>query len=118
MNTITCTGCGDSHLCPGTRDTSPEPPLLDTLRLFIGATFDANPISYVSSAGAYLAYLNWCTHANRIPVSQRRFIPAMGALGYPRVKRSTMRLAGLEWRDPIYRGRHHQEEAREALAAL
>lgn len=108
MITTTCPGCGDTHLCPGTTDSrNPDPPLLDTLRLFIQATFEANPISYVSSAGAYLAYLNWCTHTGRIPVSQRRFIPAMTDLGYPRVKRSTMRLAGLSWLDPVYRGRHH-----------
>lgn len=117
MITVQCPGCGDAHLCIGTRTGTPEPPLLDTLRLFIEATFDANPIGYVSSAGAYLAYLNWCTATDTIPVSQRRFIPAMGALGYPRVKRSTMRLAGLDWRDPVYRGRHAAREE-EALAAV
>ena len=118
MNTETCPGCGDTHLCPGSHNRTPEPPLLDTLRLFIEATFEANPIAYVSSAGAYLAYLNWCTATETIPVSQRRFIPAMGNLGYPRVKRSTMRLAGLEWRDPVYRGRHHLLEAEKALASV
>lgn len=118
MNTVTCPCCGDSHLCLGTTSRETETPLLDTLRLYIGATFEANPISYVSSAGAYLAYLNWCTAVARIPVSQRKFIPAMGSLGYPRVKRSTMRLAGLEWRDPVYRGRHHSREAQGVLQAV
>ena len=118
MNTATCPGCGDTHLCLCTPARPVEAPLLDTLRLFIDATFEANPIAYVSSAGAYLAYLHWCTHSGTIPVSQRRFVPAMGELGYPRVKRSTMRFAGLEWRDPVYRGRHAAEEARGSLAAV
>lgn len=117
MIQIECPGCGDKHLCLGARRPA-DPGLADTLRLFIQATFEANPISYVSSAGAYLAYLNWCTATDRIPVSQRRFIPAMGELGYPRVKRSTMRLAGLSWLDPVYRGRHHAEEATSALSTL
>lgn len=114
MITATCTGCGDTHLCPGTRTDHTSPSLLDQLRAFITDTFEPNPVAYVSSSGAYLAYLEWCTRTDTIPASQRRFIPAMGVLGHPRVKRSTMRLAGLEWRDPTYRARH---AAREALTA-
>lgn len=103
MITATCTGCGDAHLCPGI----PAPPvsqnLLDTLSTFIEATFLRDPVGYVSSSGAYVAYLDWCTRNSLIPMSQRKFIPVMGVLGYPRVKRSTMRLAGLAWRDSAYR---------------
>lgn len=110
MNTATCPGCGDAHLCPGTPATrNPTPPLLDTLRAFIADTFEPNPIGYVSSSGAYLAYLDWCTTTGTIPATQRRFIPAMAMIGHPRVKRSTMRLAGLAWKDPAYRGRHHRD---------
>lgn len=107
MNRVACPTCGDEHLCTGGPISPPSPDTLDTLRTFIQATFQPNPIGYVSSAGAYLAYLNWCTITGNLPISQRKFIPAMSILGHPRVKRSTMRLAGLSWQDPTYRGRHH-----------
>lgn len=109
MIKTTCPGCGDQHLCPGTTSQPPTPDTLDTLRAFIEATFQPNPIGYVSSSGAYLAYLHWCTNTGNLPISQRRFVPAMSILGHPRVKRSTMRLAGLSWQDSLYRGRHHPE---------
>lgn len=105
MITVTC-ACGDRHLCVGTRTSEPTPGLLDTLRAFIDATFEKNPISHVPSAGAYLAYLNWCIERDLVPATQRRFIPAMAELGYPRVKRSTMRLAGLSWKPATPTGRH------------
>lgn len=111
MNTAQCPGCGDTHLCAGTRSLTAEPPLLAILETFVADTFDINPVAYISSAGAYLAYLRWCTDHTRVPISQRRFIPAMGQLGYPRVKRSTMRLAGLSWRTPDRVGRHAAPEA-------
>jgi phage/plasmid-associated DNA primase len=110
MIKTTCPGCGDQHLCPGTTSNPPSPDALDALRTFIEATFTPNPIGYVSSSGAYLAYLNWCSRTGTLPISQRKFVPAMGILGHPRVKRSTMRLAGLSWQDSIYRGRHHSPE--------
>lgn len=110
MITATCTGCGDTHLCAGTRPADTNPTLLDTLRQFTAVTFEANPIDCVSSAGAYLAYLNWCTAHDVIPASQRRFIPAMEELGYRRIKRSTMKLAGLSWRAPQNVGRHHRRD--------
>lgn len=111
MNTIQCPGCGDTHLCAGTTSSHPEPALLAVLETFVTDTFDPNPVAYISSAGAYLAYLQWCTAHGRVPASQRRFIPAMGQLGYPRVKRSTMRLAGLSWRAETRVGRHAAPEA-------
>lgn len=114
MITINCPGCGDTHLCPGTTAAEPEPAMLDLLRAFVADTFDLNPLAYVSSAGAYLAYLNWCTDHQRVPMSQRRFIPAMGTIGYPRIKRSTMRLAGLSPKQGTRVGRH----AAEALATV
>lgn len=110
MNTATCPGCGDTHLCAGTITAPADPTILEVLETFVTATFDTNPLGYVSSAGAYLAYLNWCTAHNRVPISQRRFIPALGQLGYPRVKRSTMRIAGLVWRNPVPVGRHAAPE--------
>lgn len=110
MNTTTCPGCGDTHLCAGTRDQPPEPALLATLKTYVADTFETNPISYVSSAGAYLAYLQWCTAHQRVPISQRRFIPALDQLGYPRVKRSTMRIAGLAWKTTTIVGRHAAPE--------
>lgn len=117
MNTVHCGGCGDAHLCPGTpTQGAADPNLTDTLRRFIDAAFEKNPISYVSSAGAYLAYLNWCTDHDRPPYSQRRFINAMAGLGYRRVKRSTMRIQGLAWKTPHNRGRHAAPEEPMALA--
>lgn len=110
MITATCPGCGDQHLCPGTRTIDTSPGLLDALKAFVADTFENNPISYVPSASAYLAYLNWCTAHQTVPCSQRRFIPAMGELGYPRIKRSTMRLAGLAWRQETPIGRHAARE--------
>lgn len=110
MNTVTCPGCGDSHLCAGTRGAPPDTGLLATLETFVTDTFDINPLGHIPSATAYLAYLRWCTDHNRVPTSQRRFIPAMGQLGYPRVKRSTMRIAGLTWRTEARIGRHAAPE--------
>lgn len=110
MITATCTGCGDAHLCPGTTTPNLSQPLLDILARFTEDTFDPDPVGYVSSNAAYLAYLNWCTANTMIPISQRKFIPAMSILGYPRVKRSTMRLAGLRFKEHGYWGRHHNPQ--------
>lgn len=110
MNTITCTGCGDTHWCPGTREAAIPPGIMENLTTFVEATFEPNPIGHVASAAAYLAYQRWCTDTMTVPCSQRRFIPALAELGYPRVKRSTMRIAGLSWRTPDRVGRHAAPE--------
>lgn len=110
MNTSTCPGCGDTHLCAGRRPTT-GPTLLEQVRHFVAEVFTTDTTGVVGTADTWTAYLNWCTANHQVPFSQRRFVQAMAEQpGIRRVKRSTMRFAGIRWAHQEPRGRHAAPE--------
>lgn len=119
MNAATCPNCGDEHLCPGRNRTPTSGTLTRQIAAYIADTFEANPAGIVSSQAAYEAYRHWCVAHHHVPYSVRRFVAAMqNQPGIRRVKRSTMRFAGISWRTDLPRGRHAapEEEADLLLA--
>lgn len=112
MNASTCPDCGDNHLCPGrTRPWRPGDTLLHQIEAFIGATFVRTATGIVSSQAAWEAYVAWCDDNEQVPYSVRRFVAAMQAQpGIRRVKRSTMRFAGITWAATHSPGRHARNE--------
>lgn len=107
MNAVTCTCCGDVHLCPGGHTIPASDQLLTHIAGFIEATFHRDAHGIVGSQEAYDAYRTWCGITGTPPYSVRRFVAAMAAQpGVRRIKRSTMRFAGLRWAHQTYQARH------------
>ena len=118
MNLSTCTGCGDTHLCAGKRRTT-GPTLTEQVRHFVTETFTTDTTGVVGTADAWAAYLTWCAAKHQVPFSQRRFVQAMAEHpGIRRVKRSTMRFAGITWTNQVTRGRHAAPDDDELLGAV
>lgn len=117
MNLSTCPGCGDTHLCAGSRPAT-GPTLLEQVHLYANQVFTRHPTGVVGTADAWTAYLHWCQDTGHVPFSQRRFVQAMAEQpGIRRVKRSTMRFTGITWAQPATRGRHAAPEDSAALGA-
>lgn len=113
MKVSSCPGCGDTHLCAGTRGHT-GPTLVQQVHRFATDTFTAEPLGVVGTAAAWDAYLTWCAANEQAPFSQRRFVQAMAETpGIRRVKRSTMRFVGITWRGTGTRGRHAAPEPSE-----
>lgn len=111
MNASRCPRCGDQHLCPGVRATIAADTLHAHIDRFVADTFVAQPHSVINSLDAWDAYQHWCTMVGQPPYSQRQFVNAMAAQpGIRRVKRSTMRFAGIGWKRSQVRGRHAAPE--------
>lgn len=114
MDAATCPSCGDEHLCPGRPrpgGTTPGDALLAQIRAYVADTFDTNAAGIVGSQAAYEAYQHWCIAHGHVPYSNRRFVAAMAAQpGIRRIKRSTMRFAGISWARSASRGRHAAPE--------
>lgn len=109
MIVSSCPGCGDTHLCAGSSRAADEagPTLLTQVARFTAEQFVPAATGVVATSEAYTAYLDWCTRNETTAFSQRRFVQAMGALpGIRRVKRSTMRFAGIAWKHTHPGGRH------------
>lgn len=118
MNLSSCPGCGDTHLCAGTaRLIQAGPTLLDQVTRFVDATFTRSATGVVPTSEAYTTYLDWCTATDTVAFSQKRFVQAMQALRIRRVKRSTMRFAGITWKRSHTPGRHAAPEPQYAGAA-
>lgn len=118
MNTTTCPGCGDTHICAGRRRNT-GPTLAEQIRHFVTEVFTTDTTGVVSTADTWAAYLTWCAHHGHVPFSQRRFVQAMCEHpGIRRVKRSTMRFAGIRWANQITRGRHAAPEPDNLLGAF
>lgn len=112
VNASTCPGCGDQHLCPGRTTTGPDSTLLAAqIQAYVTATFDTSPTGIVGSQAAWEAYVHWCGDHGQVPYSNRRFVQAMTMIpGIRRIKRSTMRFAGITWKRSQVRGRHAAPE--------
>lgn len=118
MNLSTCPGCGDTHICAGTRRTT-GPTLTEQIRHYVRDTYTVEPTAVTSTADAWAAYLTWCAVNGHVPFSQRRFVQAMTEHpGIRRVKRSTMRFAGIRWKVPTTRGRHAAPDSDDLLHAV
>ena len=118
MNASTCPNCGDEHWCPGRTRTPAGGTLAHQITAYLADTFEANPACIVSSQAAYEAYRHWCVAHNHVPYSVRRFVAAMQAQpGIRRIKRSTMRFAGITWRTDTRRGRHAAPDQEDLLLA-
>lgn len=111
MNTKSCTHCNDIHICPGIRTRAPHPNLYTQINRFVADTFIAQPHSVVNSSDAWDAYQHWCIMTGQVGFTQRQFVNAMSQQpGIRRVKRSTMRFAGINWKRVAARGRHAAPE--------
>lgn len=118
MNLSTCPGCGDQHICAGRRRTT-GPTLAEQIRHFVAEVFTTDTTGVVGTADTWAAYLTWCAHHGHVPFSQRRFVQAMAEHpGIRRIKRSTMRFAGIRWANQITRGRHAAPEGDSVLGAF
>lgn len=115
VNVSSCPGCGDTHLCPTTaRLIQAGPTLLDQIARYVDDTFIRAATGVVATSQAYTAYLDWCTATDTVAFSQKRFVQGMEALRIRRVKRSTMRFAGITWKRSHNPGRHAAPEPRYA----
>lgn len=118
MNLSTCPGCGDTHLCAGRRRTT-GPTLAEQIRTFVAEVFTTDITGVVGTADTWSAYLAWCAANHQVPFSQRRFVQAMCEHpGIRRVKRSTMRFAGIRWANQTTRGRHAAPDTDDLLGAF
>ena len=118
VNVSSCPGCGDTHLCAGNaRRIQAGPTLLDQITRYVDDTFIRAATGVVATSQAYTAYLDWCTAADTVAFSQKSFVQAMQALRIRRVKRSTMRFAGITWKRSHNPGRHAAPEPAYAGAA-
>lgn len=89
----------------------PSDALLVQVGAYVRDTFEPNPVGVVSSQAAYEEYRHWCMAHGHPPYSNRRFVAAMAMIpGIRRIKRSTMRLAGITWKRSQERGRHAADE--------